>query len=798
MTIFNEDGYVIETSDGITVQYFFTFPSFTTDWIYVYLDKVPTGNFSVTLNGDQNQNPGGFVVFNDPPAAGVEIRIVRQPDFTQETAYNLFGRFPSRDHEEALDKNVMMAQYLLYLLGQLEAGDPTLFVRKAGDQMFGQLLTLDPTQPTSAVNRRYVEQNFLPTAGAANIISSDSAAISVVNPSIVNDVTLQINTNTGSGLLKLDAAGLVPVGLLPPAAQRDFQGLWDASGGTLPPTAGRTNGDYWLISVAGTVTLVPPGGSTPVATPVEPGDEVIWSTAPSADFYLAGRPVSASANAVSFDDSGVPITASNVQVAIEQVIDYVDASSGLVSPIPLYDDDGTTVASTIVTSRDFGNNQEQLVITLGDSIDPSQRPFMRLQGPNSNVGMQFDIFLSPFGPSSVIQPSNIILYLPDIASAPAFRADASGISLGGYLNSGSTPLVSSEVDPLDPTKHRLLVPGPMWHLSSQLARAGWAHEQFNYSTSQAIYAIHNNATVFVEGSGIAMTVNAAAEVPGFATTIVNRGPATNNTIASDEGITLELYQDGDITAGLVTMEPYTAYEVRRTEADTYAVIPINTGGGLDYPVSEIQDPLNPAAALHLQRMGSYGFWGLGSNAHPLTSQNLNQDYVCGMYRCFNCTNRPANSGSTGFFMPLRSSNGPTQAFQLYFDISDGGMYKRTTTTGTWTPVGGTEYPGVINVTGSRTLLPTDSNNSLRCTGTGAATLTIADTSTPSKGNTPTMIVNERTGDITVSVSGSQVVGIMTGSGITVSNAIIPAGSVASLTQVATNTWRIWGQTVGPV
>jgi hypothetical protein len=79
-------------------------------------------------------------------------------------------------------------------------------------------------------------------------------------------------------MVKLDGGGKVPVVQLP-FTDLHYIGIWNAAPGTLPSTSGITNGNFYILTVAGTLSLfrVSGGGNvyTAQATPVVVGDSII-------------------------------------------------------------------------------------------------------------------------------------------------------------------------------------------------------------------------------------------------------------------------------------------------------------------------------------------------------------------------------------------------------------------------------------------------------------------------------------------------------------------------------------------
>ena len=177
MTVTSEIRDVSFIGNGIQQQFIFPFVSYDTDWIAGYVDGVLDETAVVELNEDQNDSPGGTVTFTLIPGVDTDVFIERTVDLLQETHYPAFSPFPSRDHEQALDKLTMIAQQ-----------DKTEFegkVNRAGDEMLGELsmggqpLTNlpDGVDPQDATNVGQIEP-FVDRAESAAIgaEASESAA----------------------------------------------------------------------------------------------------------------------------------------------------------------------------------------------------------------------------------------------------------------------------------------------------------------------------------------------------------------------------------------------------------------------------------------------------------------------------------------------------------------------------------------------------------------------------------------------------------------------------------------------
>lgn len=107
MTVQDTTSEQIFSGDGITTTFLFTFRADDLGW----LDLSYTTNLDViTLNGDQDGNPGGSINYNVAPPSGQRITINRTVPRTQLLDYTRYDPFDSESHEDALDKLTMMFQ----------------------------------------------------------------------------------------------------------------------------------------------------------------------------------------------------------------------------------------------------------------------------------------------------------------------------------------------------------------------------------------------------------------------------------------------------------------------------------------------------------------------------------------------------------------------------------------------------------------------------------------------------------------------------------------------------------------
>jgi hypothetical protein len=118
MTISSTSNKASFNGSGTTGPFAFTFKTFTeadlevisTDLSDVEATLVLTTDYTVSLNADQNNNPGGSVTTISVVASGYKLTIVRNVDALQETDITNGGGFYPEVVENALDRLTMLSQ----------------------------------------------------------------------------------------------------------------------------------------------------------------------------------------------------------------------------------------------------------------------------------------------------------------------------------------------------------------------------------------------------------------------------------------------------------------------------------------------------------------------------------------------------------------------------------------------------------------------------------------------------------------------------------------------------------------
>ena len=197
----------------------------------------------------------------------------------------------------------------------------------SGNPIFSDGMLLTNNDALSGLN---------PSATPLNLIKADATGhVEVGDPSadleLISAGGLDFNgapLNDDNGLIRLTNAGKVPASLLPFSAL-EFQGTHDASGGT-NPVNGVDNGEFYIINVAGTLTVFVDQSGTPVATAVNPGDYLVWlntDIAAAQGWYLVVResPVFIDSDNVTYD----PTSSRWVETTVQDVLDEISDRAAL-------------------------------------------------------------------------------------------------------------------------------------------------------------------------------------------------------------------------------------------------------------------------------------------------------------------------------------------------------------------------------------------------------------------------------------------------------------------------------------
>ena len=206
----------------------------------------------------------------------------------------------------ATDETVLVEHAGIYYLYTGAAGAPVAASTLLEFSPTGEANTLAITQETGAVE----------IASTFTTVTKTGA-----------DITLRFdNVNEPTGLVQLDATGLVPVANLPFSNPLQFQGGHDASANTLPALTGNSLGDAWTITAGNAAALnlfITLDGTVNVSATqlISPGDLIIFDPALNVGgggYWLIVGVSSAIAGAIGFTPVG-SITSTDVQAAIAEL-----------------------------------------------------------------------------------------------------------------------------------------------------------------------------------------------------------------------------------------------------------------------------------------------------------------------------------------------------------------------------------------------------------------------------------------------------------------------------------------------
>lgn len=271
-------------------------------------------DYSVSLNADQTNSPGGTVTLAVAPAAGLQVTILRNVALTQGTQLPNQGGWYPQVVEKALDKLTMLVQQLSEKVGRsvqvgVTAGDPSTLVTS--------ILTAATTSTANAN-----------TAAAAASSASASAAAAAASAIGLAPIAPQAG-NAGKGMGTTGAAT-----------------RWENFGMKMVPVAGGALTDancYYTFMTAAAVTLPDFTGSSTfglasltnsVAVPTTVTTSDGWTVTPglTAGTYKAVAPSSATTAHGTWGSLGMtpPVVASVTAAAAPTILGTVQLAAGLV------------------------------------------------------------------------------------------------------------------------------------------------------------------------------------------------------------------------------------------------------------------------------------------------------------------------------------------------------------------------------------------------------------------------------------------------------------------------------------
>lgn len=288
---------------------------------YDVFDSSPPGKF-----GSQAPTTGAITDYTNSNTTGVTVNAAAGTNNAASTGISI-----NSEGTESRPRNVAMV-YCIKAFGALQTdGLGTMaFQNKetvaitGGSGVFTTLqCTTAPTNPNDVARLADVG------GSVAEVLSADPAMILVDNTTPSTPI-LRPQANVPNGIVKLDANGKVPNALIDPTGY-NYQGTWDASGGTLPGGT-QLDGSMYYIDVAGTLNLYHSNG-VQSATSCPIGTRIVYvtdsPTLPVPGWYYEPSPALAGATAsqIIFTPTGA-IGATDVQAAVAELVSDLAADSG--------------------------------------------------------------------------------------------------------------------------------------------------------------------------------------------------------------------------------------------------------------------------------------------------------------------------------------------------------------------------------------------------------------------------------------------------------------------------------------
>lgn len=369
------------------------------------LSSGPTGYPGVGSQGNNSSSN------TDTSATGISINASNPPINASSSGISI-----AAEGGEGRPKNVAMV-YCIKAYGALQTdglGSMAFQNKEAvyitgGDGTFTTLKSnTAPVDPTDVVRLGDIGPQLVD-------IFSDDPEMLVVDKSNPANPILRPQSNLPGGMVKLNSTGKVPASVLD-ISDTSYQGPWDAAPGVLP-TGVFATGDYFTISIAGTLTLheAPSGGTT--AQHCNIGDTIIYlnvtPTYPTPGWYYQPAPVASSlgASAITFVPGG-SIVATNVQAAIDE-LDAEVVALGL----PVQKTSGTGSALLPVGTTDQRDDSPTVgAVRFSSTLNAWEGWNGTTWGPVSGAQTATD---TPFTPSGSISATQVQAALQELDTEKA-------------------------------------------------------------------------------------------------------------------------------------------------------------------------------------------------------------------------------------------------------------------------------------------------------------------------------------------------------------------------------------------
>jgi microcystin-dependent protein len=230
--------------------------------------------------------------------------------------------------------------------------------------------------------------------GAVTSISSSDSNMIAIDSSNSAIPVLDIQSNIAFGIPKLDAGGKIQLAQLPQGSTI-LLGYFDASSGQNPsqahPTTNYSNGESYIVSVAGTILVRNPTTGVESSTMVAVGGNLLYlegQAQPDGWYYSTPASASNAAN-ISFLPEGT-IVATNVQAAIAELDSETQTALGSIntSLSGKVNKSGDTMTGTLVsesnrTDGQWGGSQLVAKANLGSTLDFASVAFYSADASNA-------------------------------------------------------------------------------------------------------------------------------------------------------------------------------------------------------------------------------------------------------------------------------------------------------------------------------------------------------------------------------------------------------------------------------
>ncbi len=201
--------------NGVTTSFPFTFKVFTKDDLQVTRTVVATGvqdvlvldsDYSVTLNVDQDNNPGGSIEY---PVAGAvltathTLSMLSDLPYTQETDISNAGSFLPQVIEDVFDRIVMLVQQVLEVTSRairFPVGDPSNAVLPSAVDRAGKAIVFDADGlMVMSVDFTVLAEQALQSAQDALVSANEAAASFAAAQALVSGAVVHEQHFTGPG-----------------------------------------------------------------------------------------------------------------------------------------------------------------------------------------------------------------------------------------------------------------------------------------------------------------------------------------------------------------------------------------------------------------------------------------------------------------------------------------------------------------------------------------------------------------------------------------------------------------------